>query len=298
MQRLEQEGPLQSLPGEIEYWRSVWRNVHRELPSGLFHYTDAAGLRGIIKSGRLWATHIYYLNDTQEFKYATGVINDLFQRRIDQSSGVIAERLVQLHNSYNTHVSIWQSLADAYVVCFCADGNLLSQWRAYAANGEGFAIEFEPRSLMEALKRDPDVAVNAKIFQVIYERQSQRQFVELAIEQLVSAMDTNDPQQVLGWVPLVFSEMAFCFKHDAFIEEQEWRLVFIPRSEHFLDVRISRGHLSPYASIQISELEERPPYISISHGPTLEARNTQKSPSNVARKSDPKVLEHNQNLRF
>jgi len=67
MQRLEQEGPLQSLPGEIEYWHSVWRNVHRELPSGLFHYTDAAGLQGIVKSGRLWATHIYYLNDTQEF---------------------------------------------------------------------------------------------------------------------------------------------------------------------------------------------------------------------------------------
>ena len=122
----------------------------------------AGRLQGIVKSGRLWATHIYYLNDTQEFKYATGVINDLFQRRIDQSSGVIAERLVQLHNSYKTHVSIWHSLADAYVLCFCAEGNLLSQWRAYAANGEGFAIEFEPESLMEALKRDPDVALMQK----------------------------------------------------------------------------------------------------------------------------------------
>jgi hypothetical protein len=32
----------------------------------LFHYTDAAGLLGILETHQLWATHIGYLNDAEE----------------------------------------------------------------------------------------------------------------------------------------------------------------------------------------------------------------------------------------
>ena len=43
----------------------------------LYHYTDAAGLIGIVTSGALWATHCDYLNDASEFKYAAGVMKDV-----------------------------------------------------------------------------------------------------------------------------------------------------------------------------------------------------------------------------
>jgi hypothetical protein len=46
------------------------------LPSGfLYHYTDVHGSKGIIDSQALWATNIYYLNDSQEFDYAITVAN-------------------------------------------------------------------------------------------------------------------------------------------------------------------------------------------------------------------------------
>ena len=35
----------------------------------LFHYTNAAGLAGIIKNQTLWATHYAYLNDSEEIKH-------------------------------------------------------------------------------------------------------------------------------------------------------------------------------------------------------------------------------------
>ena len=43
------------------------------VPTLLYHYTDAQGFKGIVESYELWATHIQYLNDTQEYLYAVDV---------------------------------------------------------------------------------------------------------------------------------------------------------------------------------------------------------------------------------
>ena len=45
-----------------------------DLPEDLYHYTDAGGLHGILKSNTLWATHAAYLNDSQEFIYGTDLV--------------------------------------------------------------------------------------------------------------------------------------------------------------------------------------------------------------------------------
>jgi hypothetical protein len=71
--------------------------------------------------------------------------------------------------------------------------------------------------------------------------------------------------------------MALCFKHDAFSEEQEWRLVIVPRDTQRVEVRISGGRLLPYVSVPIVDPSEPPPYESITHGPTMEVENTQKA---------------------
>jgi hypothetical protein len=44
---------VHELPKEVADWRQRWRNLYHPAPRGLFHYTDAAGLEGIIKSGCL-----------------------------------------------------------------------------------------------------------------------------------------------------------------------------------------------------------------------------------------------------
>jgi hypothetical protein len=132
-------------------------NVHRTPPTSLSHYTDAARLYGIVRSGCLWAPHMYYLSDSQEFTYASQLLNSAFGQRVNNSRDQVAERLYQLQKCYQDRFAVWKSIADPYVVCFCEAGNLLSQWRAYAANGSGFALEFEPERLMEALQSDPEV---------------------------------------------------------------------------------------------------------------------------------------------
>jgi len=46
--------------------RSVNVRVRWSVPELLYHYTDSAGLQGILESRTLWATDIRYLNDETE----------------------------------------------------------------------------------------------------------------------------------------------------------------------------------------------------------------------------------------
>jgi hypothetical protein len=48
-----------------------------DLPQdGLYHYTNAGGLYGILTDEKLWATHAAYLNDSQEFLFGMGLIQE------------------------------------------------------------------------------------------------------------------------------------------------------------------------------------------------------------------------------
>ena len=45
-----------------------------EIPScPVFHYTNAAGLKGILETKRIFATHVRYLNDLSEITFGVDV---------------------------------------------------------------------------------------------------------------------------------------------------------------------------------------------------------------------------------
>jgi len=51
--------------------------------ASLFHYTDAGGLLGILRSSNLWATELRFLNDTQEAVYALGIFTNSLTEMIN-----------------------------------------------------------------------------------------------------------------------------------------------------------------------------------------------------------------------
>jgi hypothetical protein len=69
--------PLKLIPTEQDgaIQTAVWSFIkasHQDfqLPETLYHYTDAAGLKGIIESGAIRATHVAYMNDASEYLHA------------------------------------------------------------------------------------------------------------------------------------------------------------------------------------------------------------------------------------
>lgn len=196
-------------------------------PKLLYHYTSAAGLLGIVSSSSLWATAIQYLNDGEEVAYAANIVADYartrseeleaaFQRGHNDSwQGGRAERLWGIAEGIDGHAQFRYS--QPYVTCFCSQGNLLSQWRAYATNG-GYALGFE----FDALT-DYAAAGGGRLDEVLYGVQA---LAELKEELSGLGPGAGFPG-ANGWAYAneVVWPLLVRVKNPAFHEENEWRVI-------------------------------------------------------------------------
>src|SRR5262249_37150111 len=99
--------------------------------ASVFHYTDSAGLLGILSSRSLFATHYRYLNDISEGSLIRELILPILENEIIEINFC-------LHTEENT-----------------IKHGLLSQWRGYAGSA-GFAIEFDEPELCELIRVEND----------------------------------------------------------------------------------------------------------------------------------------------
>jgi hypothetical protein len=121
-------------------------------PARLFHYTSQEGLLGIISSRVVWATNLLYLNDSSELLYGFTLARDVFKSMLaDKNSKSVIDFLKQGLGLLD--VSALLPNRDYYTFCLCQRPDLLSQWRAYAASGGGYAIGFEMHDLALAASR-------------------------------------------------------------------------------------------------------------------------------------------------
>jgi hypothetical protein len=106
-----------------------------ETPRHVYHYTTIEGLKGIVSTGSLFATEITFLNDSSELVYADQIIRKYTASADSSNLGRLL--LSELNETLD------RGRVELYVSCFCDSGDLLSQWRAYANQGAGYALEFD-----------------------------------------------------------------------------------------------------------------------------------------------------------
>lgn len=173
----------------------------------LWHYTDAAGLLGIVKANRLRATDIQFLNDGEEMIYAAREISMRLR-----AAGL--ERLDGIADGVDGHAD--GRYAQVFVTCFCNRADLLSQWRGYGRRA-GFALGFDRGALNAAAKH-----TSGHLERVRYGAGA----TDPLIEQMLGLPATGFPgahgwayarEYVLPWLARV--------KSPAFEEEAEWRVI-------------------------------------------------------------------------
>jgi hypothetical protein len=231
----------------------------------LFHYTSEAGLYGIIKENRIWATHFSYVNDSQELLYAkkflTAAFKDSIRLRFDEliregkvviGGGHSLESLAELDasNFVDGLYKVGLKLAVPCITCFChhdptskaySDG-LLSQWRAYGKGG-GFALEFLTSGLEDCIKEDASFNSHSGYYpgNVIYgekateDDQMKIDFAKIArvpYDLIPNILErrTEPPDLEYSWDPFV--RCISRIKDDGFSEEAEVRCVYmVPRGK-------------------------------------------------------------------
>ena len=189
--------------------------------SSLSHYTNLAGLIGILESKQLWASNVAFLNDREELlhgvKCAKRALNQILKDR----------KLIHWREAITTVVDEIEGgrLPNTYAACFCERSDLLSQWRGYGGADQGVCLIFQ-RSGLEALRAGKRSFLAPVQYGLLSGKMQLRQglserLLSIAAEALID-MDDDEKRNA---VYEILSELIPRFKHKGFEGELEWRLV-------------------------------------------------------------------------
>lgn len=241
------------------------------VPTLLYHYTDVQGFKGIVDSRELWATHIQYLNDTEEYLYAVGVARRVLGEQAptaaDPQEGMVLSRL-------GTELSLGR-VVYVGVASFSEVADGLGQWRSYCPNGAGYSLGFLREDLIHLGRQQ-----GFYLTRCLYGDVSQTQAIAQALEEVrrsapwAKALEDHDPDDAYQAAAVVwldrFARLAPTIKHQAFDGEQEWRLISVPTP--FSDGRWrehpGRSLLIPYVLITLAPPGGSVPIAELVAGPT------------------------------
>jgi hypothetical protein len=263
--------------------RNEWMRVQGSAPPLIHHYTTATGLRGILGSHRLWATDAAYVNDASEIRYGLAMVAEELAQT---TSRAVTDAERELLRRVDVSDSKTDDASD-FLSCFCADGDLLSQWRSYGSQGSGYSIAFNPHALAS---HDQPL-----LRRVVYDRPTQQELLRAAVREVCSLFRTvagNRPTSELdgdrtlpafaSFLASRLREFVYTFKHDGFREEHEWRLILRGFHDQYLPfVRFRDGRIPvPYVEIALqcsSAVTTILPIVEVRHGPTLQPELAEKS---------------------
>lgn len=242
-------------------------------PDTLYHYASTDSVLGICQSKKIWASSIHYLNDSSEYKHAIDVMATEITNQKTRNKSTSGEYFDKLHNSLKRIQDL-----DVFVASFSANGDILSQWRAYCPTDGGFSLGFDPRKLAKSARQQ-----GYTLAPCIYNEQEQFQVVQEMFETLHS-MYSNDwgekSAEFTETFDLLAAMMAPSLKHPSFSEEQEWRVAtspILPQSEIPIKYRAGKTLFIPYKEFSLmdekGELELEEAIVGPSKHPELSKKS-------------------------
>lgn len=145
----------------------------------------------------------------------------------------------------------------------------MSQWRGYGSSDSRYCIKFHTASIRRA---NPDVS---DAMAVVYDPTQQRQLLEQMLGVHFKTLIAVDTSDVDGLVYSATASIFLCafpllvrFKNSAFVEEREWRFVFVddgddPSSLGFFP---SAGIMKPFRPLLRGGADERLPIAEVVAG--------------------------------
>lgn len=239
----------------------IFDNPAKTAPT-MFHYTNAAGLIGILKNREIWATGSNYLNDPTEVSFAaialaTALRENLGGAEVDQSNAQVALDL--LERAYIDPHSPDQYREDrSFISSFSRTDQSLTLWRLYGGPN-GFCIGFDedhllrwtnsleypsddPNSLSAEKREEFDALrsnfqLSARIEDVTYGEEH----VAPVLTEVMAAPCEPEQPYVDEWRLREAMNKLASIKHPAYEDEKEVRLIVQEVHHHALDpdVRVS-----------------------------------------------------------
>lgn len=219
--------------------------------SKLFHYTSAAGFKGICE-GEIWATMGHFLNDPTEFQIGTEIFCEVMDKHV--SNKKVCDKFKEL--AYTDLEQINNALKDIYGGVYVASFSLGEDnpllWSEFSSN-TGYCLKFDFKKLYSAIKYKINSENNGIeiVFlhgKVIYNHDKQVKKIEKTFkdgyfnnkriigvnswEDFNSLTDEKIEElyEFIGYNIYLYN---FFFKNQLFAGEKEYRFLFIPNQQKF-----------------------------------------------------------------
>lgn len=224
-------------------------------PDEVWHYTNSAGLLGIIQNHEFWAGSTEHMNDEQEIQYGVDLVYCEFRDALEPAD--VEKRA--LFDGLDRKSQ--QSKAREFILCGSKDGDSLTLWRNYGNDDVSYAICLDgSEPLVPIVSRTPvapredntqrsDFGVDpTRWTEVIYERDEQARLLSELVQPILD-------RKAASWFKSidfvsVYQLLAF-IKHPGFRDEQELRLYFgiLRPEEMFVRYRATRFGVTPYIAL-------------------------------------------------
>ena len=233
-------------------------SAHSE-PEIVYHYTGVGGLRGIIENGSLWASDVWFMNDTREARYGFVVMTRVLSA-IEEDAGFRHEVREEALR-FITGLSDRPDVNHSYIACMSYRGDQLSQWRAYG-RPRGFSVGFD-RAELQRIYPPQLPELGKAVYRVIeYEESTQnamfRDFFDLAVSDS-QKISNAEHRAVVAATQFIQSSLmlAPAFKDPAFSEEEEVRLQVygeeVSKESLHLKFRDGAMGLTPYIELSLKQ---------------------------------------------
>ena len=236
------------------------------------HYTTLPGMLGILGTGTLWATNIKFLNDAQEFSHAI----DLAEAAIPSAAPPPDHPDHSIFSVFEREVLDRLKFIDSassdliFTVSFSQETDLISQWRGYCPNNDGYCLVLDLDMLLQETKA---VYPEADLVTCVYDHNQKWELLQSAIQagwwSYSGHAKEDNPEKAMAIDDLIeyIRFLASYFKHPSFAEERESRIVVALKSLSGGDVkfRIGKFSLIPYIEIPTPHKTVK----SLVIGPTL-----------------------------
>ncbi len=231
------------------------------LPGALYHYTTAAGLTGIFKCRKMWATNFSFLNDPSEVEYGRKLVLGTLDQALKSHSGNARLLMQQVFRAFRK-----QSVSEVYVTCFTECHDDLAQWRAYgSAAAVRYCIAFDS----EAIRQQAWAIPEAVFDRVIYDEASQRARIQRILEKTVDFIAQHQPGQpaqrkVAASAARRLWRLLPRLKSPAYFAEEEWRVIqWVPSADTAkVNFDPGKGAVRPYVEFDI-EYENQLPVVGL-----------------------------------
>lgn len=212
-----------------------------------FHYTNIDSALKILSTGLVWASDCRYLNDRNELKTAEKILLG----KIKQKYHYIDDNLIK-------KLTISMSELSFFLFSLSRSGSILSQWKSYADDGRGVCLGFKKQFIINStLESGPQKNTECSFLECVYSDHTA--FIDDLIERNDAILQEiikeakpsdlfldRDASEKLKKIQIELMRI----KHEAFFEEQEYRLVMAIRRGH-AKMRVSADVIIPYIEMRV-----------------------------------------------